>query len=224
VAPLAAAFRLPTQIYTSPTTLAADVLARHAGDVVLVAAHSDTAAQVANAFGAALPTASISDYDNLYVVSVAGGTANAMNLQYAADSAPDATKNDRHAMTLLLVGNTAPAGGPQPQELLHAARKAGVSAIFTSTAANPLVAPLATALGISTTAFNAADMPAFASLLTSTHAQSTVVVAASNNELRALIRQLAAQPFPILYDSDLDHLVVLTRFGSGAQRVIPLRF
>ena len=100
VAPLAAAFRLPTQIYSSPAALASEVLAQHAGDVVLVAAHSNTMATVANAFGAALPTASIADFDNLYIVSVAGSATSAMNLQYAADSAPDVSKNDRHAMTL----------------------------------------------------------------------------------------------------------------------------
>jgi broad specificity phosphatase PhoE len=224
VAPLAAAFRLPTQLYSSATALATEVLSQHAGDVVLVAAHSDTLATVANAFGAALPTASIADFDNLYVVNVAGGTATSMNLQYATDSTPDVTKNDRHAMTLLLVGTSAPAGGPQPQELLHAARKAGVSAIYTSTASNALVAPLSTTLGLTATSFNAADMTTFASQLIASHAQDTVVVAASNDELRALIRAMDAKPFPILYSTDLDHLVVLTRFSSGALRVVPLRF
>jgi hypothetical protein len=177
---------------------------------------------VANAFGAAVSPNSISDFDNLYVVSIAGNSANAVNLQYGADSTPDLTKNDRHAMTLLLVGTSAPGG--QAQELLHAARKAGVSAIFTSTAGSPLVAPLASALGVAATSFDATDMPAFASLLTGSHVQSTVVVAASNDELRALIRQLGASPFPIIYSSDLDHLVLLTRFPSGAQRVVPMRF
>ncbi len=228
MAPLAAAFRLPTQIYSDATLLANDVMAQHRGDVVLVAAHSDTLATVANAFGAALPTASISDFDNLYVVSVAGSagaaTVNAMNLQYAADSTPDATKNDRHAMTLLLVGTAVPTGGAQAQELLHAARKAGVSTLYSSTASNPLVAPLASALGLTTTNFNPTNMASFSSQLIASHPQNTVVVAASSDELRALIRELAAQPFPVIYNSDLDHLIVVTRFASGAMRVLPLRF
>lgn len=228
VAPLAAAFRLPTQIYSNATTLANDVLTQHRGDVVLVAAHSDTLATVANAFGAALPTAAISDFDNLYIVSVAGNpgatTVNAMNLQYAADSTPDATKNDRHAMTLLLVGTAVPTGGTQAQELAHAARKAGVSVIYSSIASNPLVAPLATALGLTATNFNAANMASFSGQLIASHPQDTVVVAASNDELRALIRELGAQPFPVIYNTDLDHLVVVTRFTSGAMRVVPLRF
>jgi len=222
VAPLAAVFRLTPQVYTTPAALAADVLAQHAGDVVVVAAHSNTLATVANAFGAQLPTPDIADFDNLYVVSVAGGTVNAMNLQYAVDSTPDVSKNDRHAMTLMLVGTTAQPS--ESQALLHAARKAGVSAIYTSTAGNPLVAPLATTLGLTATSFNAGDMPMFTSQLITSHAQDTVVVAASNDELRALIRQLGAHPFPVIYSSDLDHLVVVTRFPSGAMRVLPLRF
>jgi len=228
VAPLANAFRLPTQIYSNATTLANEVMTQRRGDVVLVAAHSDTLAAVANAFGAALPSAAISDFDNLYVVSVAGSpgaaTVNAMNLQYAADSTPDVSKNDRHAMTLLLVGTAMPAGGSQAQELLHAARKAAVSTVYTSTASNPLVAPLATTLGLTATSFNAANMAAFSTQLIASHAQDTVVVAASNDELRALIREMAAHPFPVIYSTDLDHLIVVTRFASGAMRVLPLRF
>jgi broad specificity phosphatase PhoE len=228
VAPLAAAFRLPTQVYSNATTLASEVLSQRRGDVVLVAAHSDTLATVANAFGAALPTAAISDFDNLYIVSVDGNasapTVNAMNLQYAADSTPDATRNDRHAMTLLLVGTAVPTGGTQAQELLHAARKAGVSAVYSSTAGNSLVAPLASTLGLSVTSFNAANMAAFSGQLIASHAQDTVVVAASNDELRALIRELGAQPFPVIYSTDLDHLIVVTRFASGAMRLLPLRF
>lgn len=224
VAPLAATFRLPTQIYASPAQLAADVLANHAGDVVLVAAHSDTAATVANAFGAALPTAAIADFDNLYVLSVAGGTPNVVNLQYAADSTPDVSKNDRRAMTLLLVGTAVPSGGAQAQALLHAARKAGVSTLYSSTTSNPLLAPLAAALGVATTPFNAADMASFSSQLVASHPQDTAVVAASHDELRALIRELGAQPFPVIYNTDFDHLIVVTRFASGAMRVLPLRF
>lgn len=228
-APLAAAFRLNTEIYADANALAGDVLAQHRGDVVLVVAHSNTVATVANAFGTQLPTASIADFDNLYVVSVpsvsaAGAASNAVNLQYAADSTPDATKNDGHAMTLLLVGISAPAGTPEPQQLLHAARKAGVNTIYSSTAANPLVAPLATALGLTPVSFNGNDMPAFTGQLINSHPQDTVMVAASSDELRALIRQFGGYPFPVIYNSDLDHMIVLTRLVSGELRVVPLRF
>lgn len=223
-AALAAVFRLNTEIYAGANALAGEVLAQHRGDVVLVVAHSDTVATVANAFGTQLPTAAVADFDNLYVVSVAGAASNAVNLQYAADSTPDTTKNDRHAMTLLLVGISAPAGAPEPQQLLHAARKAGVNAIYSSAAANPLVAPLATALGLTPISFTSSDMAAFTDQLIVSHPQDTVVVAASNDELRALIRQLGGHPFPVIYNSDVDHMIVLTRLASGEVRVVPLHY
>jgi hypothetical protein len=127
-------------------------------------------------------------------------------------------------MTLLLVGIGAPTGVPEPQQLLHAARKARVNAIYSSAAVNPLVAPLATALGLTPISFTGSDMAAFTDQLIDSHPQDTVVVAASNDELRALIRQLGGHPFPVIYSSDVDHMIVLTRFASGALRVLPLRF
>jgi hypothetical protein len=224
VAPLAATFLLPTQIYAEALALAADVLEQHRGDVVLVAAHSDSAATVANALGANVPIQVIEDFDNLYVASVVGNAANVINLQYGAESAPDRTKNDRRAMTLLLVGAAAANNAPEPDELLHAARKSGVSAIYSSVADNSLIAPLANALGLAPVSYNGGDMPAFANLLLSSHAQDTVVVAATHDELRALIRQLGAHPLPVLYANDVDHLIVVTRFASGVTRVVPLRY
>ena len=223
-APLAAVFRLNTESYDDANALASDVLARHRGDVVLVVAHSNTMAMVANAFGTQLPTASIADFDNLYIVSVTDTTSNAVNLQYAADSMPDTSKNDRHAMTLLLVGSGAPASAAEPQQLLHAARKAGVAVIYSSTAVNPLVAPLAATLGLTPVSFNSSDMPAFTRQLINSHPQDTVMVAGSNDELRTLIQQLGGHPFPVIYSSDVDHMIVLTRFASGVLRVLPLRF
>lgn len=223
VAPLAATFQLPTQIYSSASTLAGDVLAQHRGDVVLVAAHSDSVGAVANAFGAQVPTQVISDFDNLYVVSAAGTTVNVVNLQYAADSTPDISKNDKRTTTLLLVGNVAGGAAPEPRQLLHAARKAGIVAVYTSSS-NALVAPLATALNLTPVTYSGSDIPAFASQLLSAHPQDPVLVAGTHEELRALIRQLGGQPFPVLYANDVDHLIVVTRLASGAVRVVPLRF
>jgi broad specificity phosphatase PhoE len=222
VKPLADTFRLPTQLYSDPMALASNILTQHRGDVVLVAAHSDTASQVINALGAQVPTDASNDFDNLYVVTVAGNERNAVNLQYGVDSPPDNTKNDRHAMTLLLVGQ--PGAGSDPHDLLHAARKASVTRIFTSSAGNPLLTPLADALNLSPTTFNGNDIPAFANQLVSNHSQDTLVVAGTNDQLRELIRQIGGHPFPIIYTSDTDHLILVTRFPSGAIRVVPMRF
>jgi 2,3-bisphosphoglycerate-dependent phosphoglycerate mutase len=224
VAPFASAFQLPVQVYANPTALATEVLASRRGDVVLVAAHSNTIAAVANAFGAGVPNASMEDYDNLFVLSAAGTSVNLLNLQYGVPSSPDTPLNQRQAMTLLLVGNSVPPGSQLPQRLLQTGRKAGVGAIFTSTANNALLAPLAAELGLNPTLFDGTDPQALANQLIASHAQSTVLVSGSNDELRQLLRQLGAYPFPVIYAHDLDHLVVVTRFPSGAVRVVPLRF
>jgi phosphohistidine phosphatase SixA len=223
VAPLAATFRLQTQTYSSAPTLASNVLAQHRGDVVLVAAHSDTVDDVANAFGAQLPTQPLADYDNLYVVSVAGAMTNVVNLQYGADSTPDDTKNDKRTMTLLLVGKVAASSAPEPQDLRHAARKAGIVAIYASSS-SALIAPLATALSLAPVIYNGNDIPAFAAQLVSAHPRDTVLVSGTHEELRALVRQVGGRPFPVLYANDRDHLIVLTRLASGEVRIVPLRF
>ena len=224
VAPLAAAFRLPTRVYTDVPALAADVLAQHLGDVILVAAHSNTVATVANAFGAQVPIQAIGDHDNLYVASVTSGVANVVNLQYGAGSTPDIIKNDRRAMTLLLVGTVAPGSSAESEALRHAATKSGATAMYTSVPENPLIAPLATALDLIPVTFNSVDIGTFVNHLLSAHAEDTVVVAGTHEELRQLIRQLGAQPFPVLYVDDIDHLLVVTRFPSGEIRVVPLQY
>jgi broad specificity phosphatase PhoE len=222
VKPLADTFRLPIQLYSDPTALASGILAQHRGDVVLVAAHSNTVSQVINALGAQVLMEDSTDFDNLYVVTVAGNEHKAVNLQYGADSLPDNTKNAGHAMTLLLVGQSG--AGPDPQDLLHAARKAGVTGIFTSSAGTPLLTPLANALNLSPMTFNGNDIPAFANQLVSNHPQDTVIVAGTHDQLRELIRQLGGHPFPIIYATDTDHLILVTRFPSGTIRVVPMRF
>jgi phosphohistidine phosphatase SixA len=66
VQPAADRYQVPIEIYSSASTLAARVLADHAGDVALVAAHSSTVAGVLNAFGANVADTDIGDYDNLF--------------------------------------------------------------------------------------------------------------------------------------------------------------
>jgi 2,3-bisphosphoglycerate-dependent phosphoglycerate mutase len=222
-------FRLTTQDYNDGDleAFATSVLAKHRGDVVLVAAHSPTVGAVANAFGGDVSPNAIGDFDNLYVVSVSGKTSKVVNLQYAADSPPvpstELTKNSGRGMTLLLVGTSAGSNPQDSQDLLHAARKAGVTNIFKSAGSNSLVAPLATALSLTPATFIGSDMPSFANQLISNHTNETVVVAGKKAELQELIRQLGGSP-PMIYDTDIDHLIMVTRFKSGAIRVVPMRF
>jgi hypothetical protein len=87
-----------------------------------------------------------------------------------------------------------------------------------------LLTPLANALNLLPMTFNGNDILAFANQLVSNHPQDTVVVAGTHDQLSELIRQLGGHPFPIIYASDTDHLILVTRFPSGTIRVVPMRF
>ena len=221
VGALAKIFELPVDVYSDPAALATQVLATHRGDVVLVGAHSNTIAAVANAFGAQVPAEDSNDFDNVYVVSVAGNRTNVINLQYGADSTPDTTKNDGDASTFLLVG--ASSAGSLPQDLLHTARKAGVAAIFHEGVSN-LVQPLATALNITPQTFVAGDIPTLVAQILSSHPTAPVVLAGSHDVLRAVIQAIGGYPTPVLNPYDTDHLIVVTHFASGETRAVSMRY
>ena len=230
VSPLRATFLLPFSSYPYPdpngaTILATEVLGKHRGDVVLVAAHSDTVGLVAKAFCAQLSPQTIDDFDNLYVVSVAGKICNVVNLKYGADNPlQDISMNHKGTMTLLLAGNVAAGGALLPQQLLHIARKAGIAAIYTSSSST-LIDDLAMDLNRPPpVTFSGNDIPAFKARLLADHAQDTVLVFGTHDELRALVLQFGGYPSPVLNANEHDHLIVLTRLASGAARIIPLRF
>jgi hypothetical protein len=52
-------------------------------------------------------------------------------------------------------------------------------------------------------------VPALAAILEGSFATATVVVGGTHDQLRALVPAMNAQPFPILFPSDRDHLLVL---------------
>ncbi len=218
--PTADRYRTPIEIYAQPSTLASGILANHAGDVVLVAAHSNTAAQVLNALGASVPTAEIADYDNLFLLTVHGSNVNVTNLQYGADSSPDNSKNQVQAKTLLLVGLNG--NRSEALRLVHTARKAGVSAIYTSNQMAPVLAPLVTATGLTPRSYTNAGRLAKDLLFSSTN--GTFLIAGTHEELRAIIGKVGAGPVPVLYAGDRDHLIALTLLPSRAARLVHMRF
>ena len=221
VRPLADSFHLATEIYSDPAALAAAILLNHPGDVVLVAAHSDTVGPIANALGASVPVATISDFDNLYLVSRSGAAANVVNLQYGASSTPDLTKNSTAAATFLFVGKSAAA--TEPPELVQAARKSGVASIRTE-GANTLVAPLAASLGLTPAVFAAGQGDTVIDGLVAGPANQVVMLAGSREMIQHAVARLGAGPTPILLPTDSDHLIAVTRFASGAARSVALRF
>lgn len=224
VTPLAQALMVTPEVYSSPSAVAAGVLADHEGDVTLIVAHSNTVKDVISALGATLIVGNLtdSDFDNMFVVSRAAATVNVINLQYAQETAPSLAKSQRAAMTALLVGTTGDRAGAAPQRLAHTARGAGVSAIYVNGNQTAMVAPLAAELGLSPVSYTASTLLTLVDRLQTVHAEQTVVVSGTRNELRKLLSLLRA-PLPILYATDVDHFVILTRFPTGAVQVVPTR-
>lgn len=222
VQPTADRYRMPVDSYNQAAEIAATVLAEHRGDVVLVAAHSNTAVDVINALGAGLQPAVFDDYDNLFLVTIGDAGVNVTNLQYGADSdaAPDIARNQVQAKTLLLVGLNG--SGADGQRLAHAARKAGVSAIYTSKQRVPLLMPLEKATGLKPKSY--ADAAMLAKQLYLSPRNGTFVIAGTHDQLRAVIRKVGGEPLPVLYAGDRDHLVALTLMPSRVSRLVHLRF
>jgi len=222
VEPLGKRLALTTQIYATPAAVASAIQADHAGDVVAVAAHSDTVGAVVNALGGAVPTAVIGDFDNLYAVSGAGSSMKAVNLQYAADSTPDAIKNSGGLATLLLVRQVSGTNPPEAARLLHVARKAGVGAIHVDGGLG-LVQPLATDLGLTPQPFTPGTLNALVDGILASPPPGPVLIAGTRQELQDAMRRAGA-PTRILYDTDRNNLVLVTRLPSGAARAVSLLY
>lgn len=223
VEPLRLELALTTQLYGTPAEVASAIIADHLGDVVLVAAHSDTVADVANALGGAVPGADIADFDNLYAVARSGNAARVVNLQYGDDAVPDLTKNSGTFLTFLLVRQVDAANPPEASRLLHALRKSGVGAIHVN-GGNGLVQPLATALGLTPQAFTSAGVNTLVDGLVTTPPAAPVLIVGTRDDLRAAILRIDAHPTPILYDTDRNNLIVVTRPASGVARAVSLLY
>jgi phosphohistidine phosphatase SixA len=223
VKPLGDLLRLTTVIYDNAPALASAILADHRGDVVLVAAHSNTVGPIANALGANVPADSIGDFDNLYAVTKAGNFVKVVNLQYGADSTPDIEKNGGSLITILLAQALDSPSSAEAQELLHAVRKARVGAIHMN-GGTALVRSLASALGIAPATFTSATLATTMNDLLSSAPAKPVLIVGSHDDLRKIIGRLGAHPTPIISQTDRDNLILVTRLPSRATRAVPLRY
>jgi hypothetical protein len=222
VEPLRSRLALATEVYAAPADAAAAILADHRGDVVLVAAHSNTVSTLANALGASVATADIGDFDNLYAVAKADSSVKVVNLQYGADSTPDLTKNSGSLATLLLVRQAAGASPPEAARLLHACRKAGITAIHVNGGLGT-VQPLAAALGLTPQPFTSAALNALVDGILASPPAGAVLIAGTRQDLRNAM-QRAGAPATILYEADANNLLLVTRLPSGAARATSLLY
>ena len=138
IAPLAGPRHLDPITYGSGATYAADLAARirkqRQGQTVVVVGHSNTTPEVMAALGVSTPP-EITDpeYDNLYIVTLAEGSASALvSLRYGAQSSMTKASTKRPLTFLALgdsytIGESVPVEGRWPMQLAAHLREAGMA-------------------------------------------------------------------------------------------------
>jgi Histidine phosphatase superfamily (branch 1) len=215
------------------------ILATHLGDVALVASHSgsfggsySTVPNVIAALGAAQCEGEIYEYDNLYVVSRAAGGAsqtNVLNLQYdqpTEPSAPDGVRCANQMTTVLLVphAETGAAGQVRGAALTHVVRKAGVAAVFGTSADLEPANTLAKELGLPVRLYNPGTIQELIKGILADWARRVVVIAGDKSAMSEIIHQLGGSPFPVILPDEHDSLFVITVSRLGDATVLGLQY
>ncbi|MEZ4416582.1 MAG: phosphoglycerate mutase family protein [Gemmatimonadota bacterium] len=208
VGPLATRMGLEPIEYRNLDELVSRIRAEHPGDAVLVGGHSNTVGPTLTALGAVVDTATIGDYDNLYVATVTDSGTGSLNLQYGSDTGPDDVKSGGDLQTLILVE----AGGDAPRAagLAHALGKAGVGAWFAEGNV-PVLGEAAGAAGQSVRSFEAPpDLRAWFDEV----GVSTVVVGATASTVAGLLEGLGLPA--VRAGADGRRVFVVTLLPNGA--------
>jgi 2,3-bisphosphoglycerate-dependent phosphoglycerate mutase len=243
VQPLADFLKLEITTEDSVETLVNDlILAKHRGDVVLVASHSGSIGDpghavpgIIEALGGQDCRGFVGEYDNLYIVSRDANDANKINLvnlQYGRSSGPELRDGDgvvctNHMTTILLVGYAEGdlAGEARGQELVHVVRKAGVTAIYaTSTTREPARSLNDSEVLPPVTVYNSDDVEGLVDKVLLDHTGEAVVVAGDENAMSEIIRELGGSPAPSIFPDERDSLVVLTLLEPGDTRVLSSQY
>ena len=118
-----------------------------------------------------------------------------------------------------------PAGQRRAQQLAHALRKAGITAIITSDAARAVqtAAPLAGAIGLEPVRVPGADADAFAQQVRANQGGTALVVGHSNT-VPKIIAGLGGPQAPDIDPAEFDNLYVLTLSACGPPRLASLQY
>lgn len=239
--PLADLLKLQPVVYDSLTALVNQVLADHAGDVVLVVGHGPSVPAIAKTFGAVIPTTPFDDFDNLLVVTrkLRAATATAVNLQYGASVEPDnpSTASAYATTTVLLVRNSegGQSGSRRAENLKEVVRKAhvtnspvGATTLYASqqTGSQQILQPLASYLNLAITpySYRPNDLEAFVNRIKTNHSGKLIVVAADTGTTKQLLSLLKATPYPVVIPTEYDDLLVLTFEPPDQVKVIDLQY
>ena len=121
-----------------------------------------------------------------------------------------------------------PAGVVRAEALAHAARLAGVAAIYHSNTVRTrdTAAPLAAALGLTPVEYPAADAAGVVADVFADHRGETVLVVGHSNTVPQILSAAGGPSLPDIDDEEFDRLFVLTvcRCRRGAARLLPLQY
>jgi broad specificity phosphatase PhoE len=120
------------------------------------------------------------------------------------------------------------AGVARAQELVHAAEKAGLAAIYRSDTirARDTAEPLASALGLTPIEYVAGDTGPLVDEIFATHRGQTVLVVGHSNTVPDIIEAAGGPALPDIDDLEFDNLFVLTvcRCRRQPARVVNLQY
>lgn len=122
-----------------------------------------------------------------------------------------------------------PAGEVRAKELIHVAEKAGVKAIYATTAlrSQQTVQPLSSHLNVPITNYPVNDFQGLKNMILSDHAGDVVVVAGHSNTVGSIIQAFGGmdngQNCPV-QENEFDNLCLVTIYGPGRVKIVNLQY
>jgi broad specificity phosphatase PhoE len=119
-----------------------------------------------------------------------------------------------------------PVGQARAAALARTLGDARVTALFASEfkRTQETLAPLGTAVGVTTTVVPAVDMDGLVARLRALPPGSRAVVASHSNLVHLIVEKLSGVKVPALTDLDYDRLVVVTLSGDGKGEAVVLKY
>jgi phosphohistidine phosphatase SixA len=231
--PLADLLKLQPVVYNSYPSLMNQVLADHAGDVVLIVGHGPSVSVIAKTFGAAIPITDFEDFDNLLVVTrkVNASIANAVNLQYGLPSSGNKAASNYSMPTVILVRNSegGQSGSKRAEQLIETLQKAYINnatTLFASqqTGSQQILQSLANRLNLVINPYDPNNLEEFVNQIKTNRKGNLVVAAVDTTTIKHLISLFKATPYPVVIPAEYDDLLVLTLESPDQAKVIDLQY
>jgi hypothetical protein len=236
VHPLASHLDLPVNHISADDVegLVEQVLSQHAGEVVMVAGHSDTVPRIiAELRGDTGPTPFLDGHDDLFIVTHTtgsgqpSGVASVVNLQYGNPSGPrlpGIREYPSRMTTILLVRSPedGSAGVERAQALSHVVGEAQIAALYIPT--QEAVQLPSDYRGPEPTICGSNDIQGLVDQLLSDPVGEVVGIVAEYDALVEIIEQFGTSPLQSTSRNEYDRLFVITVYEPGRVKMVSLQY